>query len=63
MSGRRLVVWYNMGCPACSRRAARNKLIAAVRADHIMFKDVDEEPDALAPYGASLDDVRRRLHR
>lgn len=41
----------------------RNKLIAAVRAGHIAFKDVNEEPDALAAYGASLDDVRRRLHR
>jgi hypothetical protein len=41
----------------------RNKIIAAVRADHIVFKDVNEEPDALAAYGALLDDVRRRLHR
>jgi predicted DCC family thiol-disulfide oxidoreductase YuxK len=40
----------------------RNKLVAAVRVRRIAFKDVNEQPDALAAYGASLDDVRRRLH-
>src|SRR5438874_12350816 len=36
--------------------------VAAVRALHISFKDINEQPDALATYGASVDDVRRRLH-
>ena len=40
----------------------RNKLVAAVHAGKISFKDINDEPDALAAYGASLDDVRRRLH-
>ena len=26
------------------------------------FKDINEQPDALAAYGVSLDDIRRRLH-
>jgi hypothetical protein len=36
--------------------------LTAVRAGHIAFKDINEHPDALAQYGASLDDVRRLLH-
>ncbi|MEH2549714.1 putative DCC family thiol-disulfide oxidoreductase YuxK [Bradyrhizobium sp. AZCC 2262] len=64
MTGQRLVVWYNTRCPVCDAGIdwQRNKLVAAVRAGHISFKDINEEPDALASYGASLDDVRRRLH-
>jgi predicted DCC family thiol-disulfide oxidoreductase YuxK len=64
MPGHRLVVWYNTRCPVCNGGIdwQRNKLVAAVRAGHIAFKDINETPDALAAYGASLDDVRRRLH-
>jgi predicted DCC family thiol-disulfide oxidoreductase YuxK len=59
-----LTVWYNTRCPVCTGGIdwQRNKLIAAVRAGRISFKDINAEPDALAVYGASLDDVRRRLH-
>lgn len=64
MTGHRLVVWYNTRCPVCNGGIdwQRNKLVAAVRAGHISFRDINEEPDALVAYGASLDDVRRRLH-
>ena len=59
-----LIVWYNTRCPVCNGGIdwQRNKLLAAVRAGEIAFKDINEQPDALAAYGASLDDVRRRLH-
>jgi predicted DCC family thiol-disulfide oxidoreductase YuxK len=59
-----LVVWYNTRCPVCDAgiNRQRNKLLAAVRAGRIAFRDINDEPDALAAYGASLDDVRRRLH-
>ena len=55
MTGHRLVVWYNTRCPVCDAGIdwQRNKLLAAVRAGHISFKDINEEPDALASYGAS----------
>lgn len=33
-----------------------------MRAGAVEFKDINEQPDALARYGASLDDIRRRLH-
>ena len=64
MSTPRLIVWYNTRCPVCNGGIdwQRNKLLAAVRAGRISFKDINDEPDALALYGASLDDVRRRLH-
>jgi predicted DCC family thiol-disulfide oxidoreductase YuxK len=64
MSIPQLIVWYNTRCPVCNGGIdwQRNKLLAAVRAGRILFKDINDEPDALAVYGASLDDVRRRLH-
>ena len=64
MSRQRLVVWYNTRCPVCDAGIdwQRNKLLAAVRAGDIEFRDINEQPDALARYGVSLDDVRRRLH-
>ena len=64
MPGRRIVVWYNTRCPVCNGGIdwQRNKLVAAVRVGRIAFKDINEQPEALAAYGASLDDVRRRLH-
>ncbi|MBR0929492.1 DUF393 domain-containing protein [Bradyrhizobium diazoefficiens] len=40
----------------------RNKLLALVRAGTVEFRDINEQPDALAHFGASLDDIRRRLH-
>ena len=60
----RLTVWYNTRCPVCNGGIdwQRSKLLAAVRTGEIAFKDINEQPDALAAYGASLDDVRRRLH-
>jgi predicted DCC family thiol-disulfide oxidoreductase YuxK len=59
-----LVVWYNTRCPVCDAGIdrQRNKLIAAVEAGTIEFRDINLEPQALAAHGASLEDVRRRLH-
>jgi len=67
MTGHRLVVWYNTRCPVCNGGIdwQRSKLVAAVRVGRITFKDINEQPEALISrgnYGASLDDVRRRLH-
>ncbi len=64
MTEQRLVVWYNTRCPVCDAgiNRQRNKLIAAVQAGTIEFRDINLEPEALAAHGASLADVRRRLH-
>jgi predicted DCC family thiol-disulfide oxidoreductase YuxK len=64
MAEHRLVVWYNTRCPVCDAGIdwQRNKLLTAVRAGQLSFRDINQEPQARAAYGASLDDVRRRLH-
>ena len=64
MTTPRLVVWYNTRCPVCNAGIdrQRNKLFAAMEAGTIEFRDINLEPDALARYGATLADVRRRLH-
>jgi predicted DCC family thiol-disulfide oxidoreductase YuxK len=59
-----LTVWYNTRCPVCDAgiNHQRNRLLAAAQAGAIEFRDINLEPQALAAHGASLDDVRRRLH-
>ncbi|GLS18988.1 thiol-disulfide oxidoreductase [Labrys miyagiensis] len=61
---RPLTVWYNTKCPVCDAgiRHQRSKLLDAVKAGRIEFLDINLQPDALARFGASLDDIRRRLH-
>ena len=64
MNVQRLVVWYNTRCPVCDAGIdrQRNKLLAVVRAGTIAFRDINFDAEALAGHGASLEDVRRRLH-
>src|SRR5271156_5686248 len=60
----KLTVWYNTKCPVCNAGIAwqKNRLVQAARAGSIEFRDINLEPDALARFGATLEDVRRRLH-
>ena len=60
----KLTVWYNTRCPVCDAGIdlQRNRLIRAARSGAIEFRDINLEPDALSRFGASLADVRRRLH-
>ncbi|RWC87247.1 MAG: DUF393 domain-containing protein [Mesorhizobium sp.] len=64
MPGPALTVWYNTRCPVCDAGIGRQKrrLIEAVKAGRIAFRDINLEPDALSSRGASLEDIRRRLH-
>ncbi|MFK0689916.1 thiol-disulfide oxidoreductase DCC family protein [Mesorhizobium sp. IMUNJ 23033] len=59
-----LTIWYNTRCPVCDAGISRQKrrLIETVKAGRIEFRDINLEPAALAGYGASLEDIRRRLH-
>jgi predicted DCC family thiol-disulfide oxidoreductase YuxK len=59
-----LTVWYNTKCPICNAGIdwQRNRLVRAARAGLIEFHDINLEPDALARFGATVADVRRRLH-
>ena len=60
----KLTVWYNTKCPVCDAGInwQRNRLVQAAQAGSIEFRDINLEPDALARFGASLEDIRRRLH-
>jgi len=59
-----LTVWYNTRCPVCDAGISRQKrrLIEVVKAGRVEFRDINFEPAALAGFGASLEDIRRRLH-
>lgn len=65
MAGHRITVGYNTRCPICDAGIdwQRNRLLALVRAGTVEFKDINEQPDALAQFGAALDDIRRRCMR
>ncbi|MBC8049602.1 MAG: DUF393 domain-containing protein [Chitinophagales bacterium] len=60
----KLTVWYNTKCPVCDAGIdwQRNRLVAAARSGAIAFRDINLEPEALARFGASIEDVRKRLH-
>ena len=59
-----LTVWYNTRCPVCDAGIEHQKkrLVEAVKAGRIEFLDINREPDALARFGATIEDIRRRLH-
>jgi predicted DCC family thiol-disulfide oxidoreductase YuxK len=60
----KLTVWYNTKCPVCNAGIdrQRNRLLQAAQSGAIEFRDINFEPEALARFGAGLEDVRRRLH-
>jgi predicted DCC family thiol-disulfide oxidoreductase YuxK len=64
MTTPKLTVWYNTKCPVCNRGIAwqNRRLVRAARSGAIEFRDINLEPDALARFGAGIEDVRRRLH-
>ena len=59
-----LTVYYNTKCPVCDAGIdlQRSRLVEAARAGVIAFRDINADPEALSSHGASLEDVRRRLH-
>jgi predicted DCC family thiol-disulfide oxidoreductase YuxK len=64
MTTPKLTVWYNTKCPVCSRGITwqNRRLVRAARSGAIAFRDINLEPDALARFGAGVEEVRRRLH-
>jgi len=59
-----LTVWYNTRCPVCDAgiNHQRRRLVEAVKAGRVEIRDINFEPEALSAFGASLEDIRRRLH-
>ena len=64
MAPSKLTVWYNTKCPVCNAGIdwQHSRLVRAARAGAIEFRDINLEPDALARFGAGVEDIRRRLH-
>ena len=64
MTRPKLTVWYNTKCPVCNAGIAwqHSRLVRTVRAGTVEFRDINLQPDALARFGAGVEDVRRRLH-
>ena len=60
----KLTVWYNTKCPVCNAgiEGQKNRLLQAAQSGAIEFRDINFEPEALARFGAGLEDVRRRLY-
>jgi predicted DCC family thiol-disulfide oxidoreductase YuxK len=60
----KLTVWYNTKCPVCRAGISRQqkRLRRAVGAGALEFRDINLEPEALAGYGATIEEIRRRLH-
>ena len=60
----KLTVWYNTKCPVCDAGIdfQRNRLVKAARAGAIEFRDINLESEALSRFGATLEDIRRRLY-
>jgi predicted DCC family thiol-disulfide oxidoreductase YuxK len=59
-----LTIWYNTRCPVYDAGINRQKrrLVEAIKAGRIEFRDINFEPEALSAFGASLEEIRRRLH-
>jgi predicted DCC family thiol-disulfide oxidoreductase YuxK len=62
MTARR--VYYNSACPVCRAGVAnqRGKMDKAGVGCDIEWLDINAAPDALAPRGVTIDDVRRKLY-
>ena len=60
----KLTVWYNTKCLVCDAGInwQKNRLAQAVKAGEIEFRDINVEPDALSSFGATIEDIRRRLY-
>jgi predicted DCC family thiol-disulfide oxidoreductase YuxK len=59
-----LTVWYNTKCPVCEAgiNMQTNRLLPLVKSGTVAFRDINLEPEALSAHGATLEDIRRRLH-
>src|SRR4026209_510839 len=60
----KLTAWYNTKSPVggAGINWQKNRLVRAVRAGEIEFRDINLEPDALSSFGANIEDIRRRLY-
>ncbi|MGD1957181.1 MAG: thiol-disulfide oxidoreductase DCC family protein [Sphingomonadales bacterium] len=59
-----LKVYYNSACPVCKAGIERERghFEQSSARDDVEWIDIASDPDALAPLGLDIDDVRHSLH-
>lgn len=59
-----LTIFYNTHCPVCDAgiRDQKRRLMVLVRSGEVVFEDINQRPDALQRFGASVEDIRKKLH-
>lgn len=59
-----MTVWYNTLCPVCRTGVDWQKrlLLGALTRGDLVFKDINDDHQALASFGADLEAIRKRLH-
>jgi predicted DCC family thiol-disulfide oxidoreductase YuxK len=57
-------VYFNSACPVCNAgiTSQRERMQACGTGDAVEWIDINDDPDALAARGVSLDDVRLKLY-
>lgn len=57
-----VTTFYNGDCPVCSREIGHYRRVADRRPAALEWRDLASDPEALARYGVTPEDARRRLH-
>jgi len=57
-----VTTFYNGDCKVCGTEIGHYRRLAARRPAKLAWRDLSEDPDALAEYGVSAEEARRRLH-
>lgn len=57
-----VTTFFNGDCPVCSREIGHYRRVADRRPAALEWRDLSADPEALAEYGVSAQDARRRLH-
>ncbi|WP_017930923.1 thiol-disulfide oxidoreductase DCC family protein [Robiginitomaculum antarcticum] len=62
--GAPLIIYSNTLCPVCDAGISwqRRRMIELLRRGGIEFRDINKEPQRLSQFGASLEDIRMKLH-
>lgn len=56
-------VYFNSSCPVCNAGVTRQRKIMDVHATcPVEWRDINDDAEALAAHGVTIDDVRRKLY-
>jgi len=54
--------FFNSTCPVCSTEIGRCRGVAQAAGSDMAWHDINRDPKALARFGVTIEDVRRKLH-